>query len=373
MSTPVIEKEGAPSPYSPHNPKLQMAWDSTSLRHLMTCPRQYQYAILEGYRTDASQVDLEFGGFFASAVEHYKKCRLMGHAREVAHLKILAWVIQATWKDGKPWGGTYEDQWKCSGTEPYRNEKGNKAKCPYSHAVRWFYPPAPAQCGTCGSPTHNERRWDSDNPAKDRNSLIRLVSWYIDEQPETKGEGGLYPYMFQDGTYAVELSFSFPTTFKNSHGEPFVLAGHLDSISTFGDELWVTDNKTTKKMLNQNYYAQYAPNLQVDLYDLAASVLYSALGVKGVLIEAAQTMATGARFGMLPVRKSEKQREEFYKELGWWFATAETHAKANYWPMNRAACFLCPYKTICSKEEQVREMYLKADFVVKKWNPLEER
>lgn len=367
----------APSPFSIANPKLQRAWDATSLRALQTCPRYYQYSILEGWRQ--SGVDVEFGGYFASSVEVYKKARLAGLDKGMATLNAVRYAIEATWlenegdQDGYPWGGHYEEQWRCTGTEPYKNAKGNKAKCPWSHKGHWFPQPGPSTCGECGSDTETERRWIANDNYKDRYSLVRLVSWYCDEQSEELGAQGVTPYAFPDGTPAVELSFTLPLPWKTPNGEPYLLAGHMDSIVSASGEYFIADNKTTKKSLGEGYWAQYAPNIQVDIYDLAGSILYPGLGIRGVLIEGAQVLVDSARFGIRSFPHNDAQREELLVELEWWIKQAEKMAAENYWPMNRSACYICPFKKICKLDPSLREQFLKADFVKKHWNPLEER
>lgn len=388
----------APSPFSSHIPKLQVAWDATSLRSLMTCPRQYQYQILEGWRPQGAKVDLEFGGFFASACEIYKKGRINGKTKEQATLAALRYTIEATWvlrdetnpaHGGKimgPWGGRYEELWHCTGAEPYRNAKGNKAKCPWSHKGVWLPSPAPDICGECGSEIETQRQWISDNKTKDRYTLVRLVAWYCDEQPETKSDGP-WPYQFPNGQPAVELSFQMPLPWKAPAygmraggmvikpdlGEPYILCGHIDSIMTFGNENFPADNKTTKNALGQSYFAGFSPNIQMDVYDLAGSMLYPSLGLRGVMIEAAQVQQEGARFGVGVSYRTDKLREELLTDLRYWLTQAEKFASDDYWPMNRASCYLCPFKGVCNKDPDMRQGYLEGNFVRDPWNPLKPR
>lgn len=385
----------APSPFSKLNPKLQIAWDSTSLSALMRCPRQYEYSILNGWRQTEDRVDLEFGGFFASSAETYKKGRLNGLSKEMATVEALRYVLSATWKDGKPWGGRWEAMWHCTGTEPYKNAKGNKAKCPYSHKGVWLPGTAPDTCGECGSPTEVKTQWLSDNKAKDRHTLVRLVAWYCDDQPETVADGA-YPYAFPNGQPAVELSFQMPlpwrapgnlefvkweakdgndggSLIKKLPGEPYILCGHLDSIMQFGEEKFISDNKTTKKALGQSYFAAFSPHIQMDVYDLAGSILYPSLGLRGVMIEGAQTLTEGARFGLGIQYRTDALRNELLGDLRYWLSQAEKFAEEDHWPMNRASCYLCPFKSVCSKDPQMRQQYLEANFVKQPWNPLAER
>jgi len=369
--------KGAPSPFSKELPKLQLAWDATSLDVLLKCPRRYQYSIIEGFRS--SSVDTEFGGYFAEAVEVYKKARLAGSNKEDATIAALNFTIERTWlpatedhPDGFPWGGSYDEQWRCEGTEPFKNAKGNRAKCPWSHKGAWFPGPAPDVCGTCGSHTHSERRWVSNDNAKDRYTLVRLVAWYADEQPE-RPEDALHPIQFADGTPAVELSWSLPLPYRASTGEPFILAGHFDSVSAYGSEHFITDNKTTGKTIGPRYFEQFSPNTQMDTYDLAGSLLFPDMNLRGVMVEVAQTLVGGAHFGLGASYRTESYREEWFKEMKYWLDQADKFAQDDYWPMNRANCFLCQFKMVCKVDPGSRQQYLEANFKVRKWNPLEER
>jgi hypothetical protein len=362
----------APSPFSAHNPKLQMVWDSTSLKQLMFCPRSYELSILEGWR--GSAVDLEFGIFFASATETYKKARLAGASKHEAQLRALDQALTDSWDERAdlPWGGTYEDEWRCTGTEPYKNSKGNKAKCPYSHTGKFFPAPSPGICGTCGSETETVRRYAPNHASKNRRTLIRLVAWYIEEQPDDLSEG-LAPFAFPNGQPAVELSVKLPIPVFNSYGEQYILSGHLDSIMQFGTEKFVADNKTTGKFINDRYWQGFNPNIQVDLYDLMGNLLFPELELSGVAIEAASVTKDGATFGMRTFPKTEAQRQETLNTVEWWISQAERFAEQNHWPMATANCWNCGFASICSKDPSKREMYLKADFQRKRWNPLEER
>ncbi len=389
---------------------------------LMECPRKYQYGILQGWRQIEDKVDLEFGGFFASAAETYKKARLSGKSKEQATIDAVRYVVEATWiggykpgrcpcpdgcngcnmpegseaQTGKPWGGRYETLWRCTGSEPFRNAKGNKAKCPWSHKGVWLPWTAPSECGHCGSKTETQRQWISDNKTKDRYTLVRLVSWYCDEQAEDVSEGP-YPFAFPNGQPAVELSFKMPLPWKtpavpydesprsDHHGgkipdprgdeyrEPYILCGHLDSIMTFGTEKFIADNKTTKKALGTAYFASYSPSIQMDIYDLAGNVLYPSLGIRGVMVEGAQVLQEGARFGVGIQYRTDKRREELMADLKYWIGQAEKFAADDHWPMNRASCVMCQFKSVCSKDPSQRQMFLESNFVKQPWNPLQER
>jgi hypothetical protein len=353
-------------------PTLQRAWDATSLNALMFCPRSYQYSILGGWRQEDNE-HLEFGAFFATAVEIYKKARLKGDDKEQGTLKAVRYAIERTWDRATgPWSGSYETAWRCVGDKPFKNEKGNKAKCPNSRAHLWFTGEGPDVCGSCGGTTETKRQWVTAR-GKDRYNLVRLVCAYCDNQPDNASDGP-FPIAFPDGTPAVELSFQVPLPYQTPDKDPFLLCGHMDSIMAFGGENFVDDNKTTGKTLNKKYWASFSPNTQVDTYDLCGNVLWPELQLKGMLIEGAQiTKTQGVKMGYGIMRRTEAQREEWLKEIGYWLSEAEMFAKENYWPMNRRNCWLCQFAEVCAKDPDKREMYLHEAFVQKQWNPLEER
>ena len=117
--------------FSSHNPNEQIAWDASSLKSLQFCPRYYQYANLEGWKSPS--VDLAFGGLVSSGFERYQKARLVGKSRDDALLEVVRWAMEETYYEGAvgvgvgdtpglqwnepdtQWGGHYEDLWKCSG------------------------------------------------------------------------------------------------------------------------------------------------------------------------------------------------------------------------------------------------------------------
>lgn len=363
------------NPFTTKLPKLQRALDATSLNAVQFCPRYYQQSIIDGWRERGNN-DLEFGGFFASAVETYKKARLEGKTKHDATLLSLRYAIEATWSEEHGyWSGTYETAWRCTGTEPYRNSKGNRAKCPWSHKGEWFPEPSPDVCGSCGSKTEVQRQW-VPCCTKDRYALVRLVAAYCDAQPASTDEGGLFPIAFPDeqSTPAVELSFRYPLPWMTPDGEPYIACGHIDSLVQFGGENFIADNKTTTKTLNKRYWDTYSPNTQVDLYDLTGSVLWPGLELQGVIIEGAQiTKTVGAQTGLGIMRRSEAQREEFLRDLEYWISQLEHFAVNDYWPMNRRNCWICSFKQVCSAEPDRREAILAENFDKRHWNPLEER
>lgn len=59
-------------------PELQLFWDSTSLRSLLRCPREYYYRIIRGMVTRHAKLDLEFGIAYHAALEAGDHVRAAG-------------------------------------------------------------------------------------------------------------------------------------------------------------------------------------------------------------------------------------------------------------------------------------------------------
>jgi hypothetical protein len=349
---------------SAHDPLRQVAWDSSSLGAVMFCPRYYQYTILEGWSGD--QTDLQFGGFAATGFELYQKARLEGLNKDDALLRVVREMMRAT----QGWGGEWETMWHCEGLEKYKNKKGNPAKCPYAHAGMWFPGDKPDVCGECGSTTSQEKRYLPIHPSKNRIGLIRMLIWYIDDQPEEMADG-LHPYIFPDGTKAVELSMRIPLPWTNAFGEQYILTGHLDYIGVFGEEMFPVDNKTTAHPLDAKFFGGYSPHYQMDTYDLMVTMQFPDLPLKGILIDAAQVLVGGAKFARHAIYKTDAQREEHWEQIKFWINLAEQFAIDKRWPMNKRNCWLCPFKNVCNKDPEERERYLNVGFTKRPvWDPL---
>lgn len=357
-------------------PGLQLAWDKTSLKALQFCPTRYNFEIKQGYRKDTA--DLRFGSLFASAVETFRRGLLSGQSFDDAQRAAVRWALQnsgeyVTHDDHEhwvPWGGEYQDQWHCTGTEKYKNEKGNAAKCPWSKKGQWFTGSAPSVCGTCGSPTERQTRYVPYDKYKNRRSLMRLVVWYIEEQRNS----GVQPHAFADGTPGVELSFKLPLPWKaRLTGESFQLVGHIDGIGERPRELFTMENKTTKKSLGKMFFDGYNPSLDISIYDIATNVLFPDLPITGMLLEGAQILIDGARFDSALFRRTEAQREEAFKELEWWIRQAERYAEEDYYPRAEANCWICPFKEACRLPQKQRKLYLDQNFEKRLWDPTIER
>ena len=78
------ELQAEETPFCQTVPKLQKAWDNTSISILKECPRKYQYTILEGWRANAKAGPLVFGGLFHNGLEVYDIARAKGAPHDEA-------------------------------------------------------------------------------------------------------------------------------------------------------------------------------------------------------------------------------------------------------------------------------------------------
>ncbi len=203
--------------FSKEIPNLQVAWDATSLRPLLLCPRRYYYEIVRGFRhSGATDVHLVFGHHYHSALEIFDKAVLAGEEPEAAQLTALRHALTIS------------------------------------------------------------RGWESDDTAKNRRTLVRAVVWYTDNF--IKGDL-VQPVALADGTPAVELSFALPLLEKATPSEEFLICGHLDGLCEFGGDIFVRERKTTKTTISQYYFKRYLPDaraLGADFAERASAVVITA-------------------------------------------------------------------------------------------------
>jgi hypothetical protein len=321
------------SPFLPGT-HIQYAWDSTSLGYLKTCPRLYQYHMIEGWIPKEESIHLRFGTEFHQAMHDYEIAKASGMEFEDAVREVVLALLSRiqTW-DPDP------------------------TLRPYSH--------------------------------KNKAQLLYLVVAYMDAYRDDPCE----TYILDNGLPAVELSFKFQLDFGpqseaaifefdeyavNRHS--YLLCGHLDRVVTFSSEIFVMDYKTTTTTPTDYYFAQYSPNNQMTLYTFAGKVVLDTV-VSGVIIEALQvTNEAPMKFTRRPTYRSDEVIDEWLDDLEYHLANAESFATAGYWPMNDTACGMyggCRFREVCSRPAAIRDRFLKSDFIQlpeeERWNPLRSR
>lgn len=336
----------AQSPFLPGT-SIQFAWDSTSLGLIKTCPRLYQYTMLEGYSPRDESVHLRFGQEYHTAIQEYDIAKASGVPHEEAlHISIRNLLART-------------------------------------------------------------RDWDVDRDTragnyKNRDTLLSLAVDYFDFFADDPAK----TFILENGKPAVELSFKFEldwgpsyltadllepipmTDFGKREGkkvgevpiQPYLLCGHLDRVVTFNDSLFVLDHKTTTTSPGPYFFNQFEPNNQMTLYSLAGQIVIDS-PVRGVIVEAAQILLEKPnRFVRGFTYRTQDQLNEWIGDLKYTLSLAESFAEAGHWPMNDTACDKfggCKFREVCSKSPNVRKTWLAADFTKleesERWNPLKPR
>lgn len=298
---------------------IQFAWDSTSLGYFKTCPRLYQYIMIDGYQSKEESIHLRFGIELHSALQNYDNLRAEGLTFDDAVHTCIHDLVSAV-------GG-----WKV-------NEE------------------------------------DKPGKLKNRNSLVRTVLNYLDHFRDDPAR----THILADGSAATELSFRFELGYGPTEDQPYLLSGHLDKVVEFQSELYVQDYKTTTTTPGSYYFDQFEPSNQMTLYSLGAQIILNA-PIRGVIINAIQILADSNRFVRGFTFRTEDQLDEWQLDLAMHLQVAKAYAEENYWPMNDTACDKfggCRFRQVCSKSPSVRHIYLN-NFnklpMEERWNPLKSR
>lgn len=301
--------------FSPERENHQLAWDSTSLGALKTCPRYYRYAILDGYVTRVESVHLRFGSEYNNALVTYHQARAAGADAETATLVAVRYALEHTWDEklGRP--------------------------------------------------------WTSDEPTKNRETLIRSIIWYLDKFADDP----LETVVLDNGKAAVELSFRLELEETSSlTGETYLLCGYLDRMANFAGGLWIPDFKTTKYALDEKYFQKYSPNNQVSQYAFAGNII-GHVPVSGIVIDAMQIGVNFTRFQRGQIPRTPPQLEEWHRDALIYLRQNEAYIEADYWPQNDSACDKyggCPFRPVCGASPDIRPQLLAGLFHRRVWDPL---
>lgn len=291
----------------------QFAWDSTSLTTFKECPRKYYYSIIQGYATREQSVHLTFGIYLHEAYEFYHKLRA-GHLVPDGLLDHDQ-SVKAVVKD---------------------------------MMIR-------------------TAAWKSDDKYKNRRNLIRTIIWYFEEFKDDPAK----TVILSSGKPAVELSFRF----EIPEAPDFIYCGHMDRIAEFSGQRFVFDYKSTKRALYQEYFAQFSPHNQMTGYTLAGKITFRE-PVEGVMIDAAQVGVNFSRFLRAPAHRDDANLDEWLSQTAYWVKLAAQYAADDFWPLNESSCdkfFGCPFRPVCKQNPRHRDIWLKADYVHRLWDPLQIR
>ena len=297
----------APSPFDLTG--AQYAFDSTSLSWSETCPRLYQYMMIEGWQRLHGNVHLEFGGLYASALEHFHKHLALGDSRDVALDKVIEEVLIATWD--------------------YNNDR--------------------------------PKEWD--HPSKTRSNLLRTIVWYCDQFDQDP----LKTVILSDGKPAVEYSFRFELS------DNILYSGHLDRLVEYNGDMFITDNKTTTMTVAPYYFEKFSPNTQMSGYAYAGNVVFHlpVKGVIIDAAQIAVHFSRFERgFTFRTPSQLEEWRVDTLKHIDTIRRhTHEGYYPQNRSSCDKFGG--CAFRDVCARSPEVRPQFLRADFEQgRNWNPM---
>lgn len=340
-------------------------YDASKISDFEKCPQLFDYKHNQGYQPNNNNIDLLFGQLLGDALEIFERRLFDGAAVDDAHTDALGHILSnATNPDGTHRFGSFVKSWRCTGETKYVNEKGNPAKCPNSHKGRYFVLPAPEIC-PCGSKIELHDLWMPTKVGKDIDSLVELLVGYTDAAHTRK----LIPTSL-NGKPLIEHYWE--TTLDHEFlSAPVILCGNIDIVKSFGPENFIVDYKSTGLGLTDHYWRQFSPNVQVDLYNMAAAKILPTLNIKGVAIEAFSTADPSPGFKLF--RATQSQKAEMFQETAAWISLIQSCYRGGIWPRNRTACYSCPFQKVCSQPPEARQAILDSNYWRGKWNPTARR
>ena len=301
----------------------QYAFDATSLDLAQACLRKYYYRMVENLVPKRQSVHLIFGGMYAKSLETFYKLRAAGMTTDDALRHVVRAALIASW-------------------DHERDEANNRIP-------------------NTGQPV----RFEDDK--KTRVSLIRTIIWYIEEFSD-ESKGGPTTYHLQDGTPAVELSFSLEFG-------PYVYSGHLDRVVEHNGLYWM-DQKTTGGNISPYFFDNFTPGNQFSGYTWAGQIILKS-PVRAGIVDAAQIGTNFTRFERGIITRTADMLDEWQESALYTIERAREAYATQLWPMNTTACSMyggCPYRGVCSRAPSVRQNYLAGDYAkTKPWSPIESR
>jgi hypothetical protein len=365
---------------------LQWCYDSTSLTLLQGCLRKYNFRLLQGYQPRELPPPLSWGRDFHTCKETYHKCIASGldHETSVLRTAKLAMLL-------------------------------------------------------------GERLLSLDT-SRTKETLVRSVVWYLEEYRDDPLKTALLP----DGSPAVELSFMLPvfdlevgptdelpplslTDILNEldysptphqlieivrggrklfgklipgkmefHAEHFDacleafysitvhFSGHIDRVVHFGDEVFVTDYKSSKYALTSDWIRGFDRSIQFMGYYTAAQIMSSLPNTvfpsppAGVIVDGLQLGVTFTRFARFPLRYYPSTAEEFLQNFEALVrCKAEPAARLGLYPFEsesecnhfrrRDGTGGCEFRRVCNLPAPAREQELKKGFLKSTWDPSQSR
>lgn len=207
--------------------------------------------------------------------------------------------------------------------------------------------------------------------ARTKETLLRSIVWYLDVFYDDAAKTVRQP----NGKAAVEQHFVLP--FLEYKGRTVYICGHLDRLVTWQNQIFCSDYKTTKYSLDERFFSQYKPSVQMSIYVVANHLIAQQNAdiptAHGIIVDGIQLGTNYTRFARQIIPYSLEEVNEFIVNLQHWIIQAMDAAQAGIFLPNETACNNysgCVFREICSKPPARRQAYLEGNFVKRTWNPL---
>ena len=276
--------------------------NASTFQVFKACPRKYLYEVLLARGKPSDDPNLRFGSLIHAAKALYETNKARGADHNLALQGAFRFLLHETWDFARAKPGFTED------------------------------------------------------PLKNRSTLLRTFVWYIDQYREDSAETVILP----SGKPAVEIQFEFDAGVLTKSGEQITFVGTLDRIVRFNGTLYVADTKTSS---NAKYLTarNYTPDGQFSLYVTAASVCFG-FETDGILLDGIEVGPNATSFRREFVPRPREVIEE-------WLDDARVHLRRlgeafqrNEWPQNDSACGMyggCRFRGVCGAKPNEREELLK--------------
>ncbi len=364
--------------------QLQWVYDSTTIKLLQGCLRKYNFKFLQGWQEQEVPTALAFGRDLHTCLETYHKCRAYGldfeaSVKRVARLAaLLGERLQSldtsrtkeTLVRSVVW---YLDEYKDDPLKTALLPDGKPAV-----ELSFMLPVFDIEVG----PT-------DELPDLD---MTDIISWYnfntgqlpsIEEKIRIVSQGRkLFGHIVMGD---CELAPRDPIS-RSFYTITVHFAGHIDRVVHFGDEVFITDYKSSKYPLTLEWIKGFDMSTQFEGYYTAAHILASQPNSvfpsppAGVLVDALQLGVNFTRFARFPLRYSASVADDFLSNLEALVRIkAETAARLGCYPREaESECDSyrrmggtggCECRPVCLAPPAARERELQQRFVKSVWDP----
>jgi len=364
---------------------LQWCYDSVSLKALQGCLRKYNWTINEGWSHAERPPALAWGIAFHTCMEVYHKC--IGHGLD-AQTALLRTVRLA---------GLLGDDLQSLDT--------SRTKETLIRSVVWYhteYEDDPLQTALL----------PDGRPAVELSFMIPVFDLEVgptDEVPplhisevieelggevthnqlvEAVREGRrLFGKLILEGT---EYTTAQTELLQSFYSITIHFSGHIDRVVHFGDEVFITDYKSSKYALTADWLTGFDMSTQFEGYYTAAHILASQPNTvfpsppAGILVDGLQLGVNFTRFARFPLRYSSTTANEFLLNFEALVrAKAEPAARLGLYPREaesecnhyrrRDGSGGCEFLPVCKAAPEDRERQLKQHFIKSTWDPSQSR